>query len=91
MSGALDAMIINLVLFNVVMHGMSGPELADYLEGMGVARIILMSGYPEQVLLRHLGYELPKYRRFIAKPFNPKMLVHAVRESLAQSAAAGSL
>ena len=51
MSGALDAMIINLVLLDVVMHGMSGPELADYLEGMGVASLLRnLLGLPE-------GYE----------------------------------
>jgi CheY-like chemotaxis protein len=53
---------ISLALLDVIMHGMSGPELADYLEGMGVTRIMLMSGYPEKELLRQLGYELPKHR-----------------------------
>jgi FixJ family two-component response regulator len=66
--------------------GMSGPELADYLEEMGVARTMLMSGYPERELLRQLGYELPKHRRFVTKPFTTEILLRSVREALAEHA-----
>jgi CheY-like chemotaxis protein len=79
---------INLALLDVIMHGMSGPELADCLGGMGVARIVLMSGFPEKELLRQLGYELPKPRRFITKPFTSEILLQTVREFLAQSTTA---
>ncbi|MFN8589537.1 MAG: PAS domain S-box protein [Candidatus Eisenbacteria bacterium] len=73
---------IHLLLSDVIMPGMTGPELAEQLlvERPGT-RVLLMSGYP--------GDELPELRSgrqafaLLAKPFTGDELEARVRERLA--------
>jgi CheY-like chemotaxis protein len=74
-SGPLD-----LILADVVMPGMSGRELATELESSYPrARVLLMSGYAEQLV----GCELSPYcKDYLAKPFSIPRLLRRVREVL---------
>jgi CheY-like chemotaxis protein len=67
---------IRLVLSDVVMPDITGPQLVDRLRQMNPdLRVIYMSGYPNEEL-RGRGVV------FLAKPFNPVGLSSAVREAL---------
>lgn len=69
---------IDLLLSDVRMRGMSGPDLAVALkERRPQMRVVLMSGYPGGALLA-LNYGW----RYLQKPFKPSLLVHTVREVL---------
>jgi two-component system, cell cycle sensor histidine kinase and response regulator CckA len=74
---------IHLLLTDVVMPGMSGPELALHLsrEQSGM-RVIYMSGYADEALGHH-GV-LSEGMDFLQKPFTPHELSLRVRESLGQ-------
>jgi DNA-binding NtrC family response regulator len=75
---------IALVLTDVVMPGLSGPEM---LERMLLARAVpalLISGYPDQ----DAAVEARRQFRLVPKPFTADALVSAIRETL--DAAAGS-
>jgi CheY-like chemotaxis protein len=73
---------LHLVLADVVMPGMSGRELATELESFYPhARVLLMSGYAEQLV----GCELsPCCKGYMAKPFSIGELLRRVREVLDQ-------
>lgn len=83
---ALDAMArvdfpVDLVLSDVVMPGMSGPEAVAQLSRRGHRfRVLYMSGYTDD----HLGpYGVSRDRvDFLPKPFDPEGLVRRVREVL---------
>jgi CheY-like chemotaxis protein len=66
---------IHLLLTDVIMPGMGGPQLAGILlERNPVLRVVLMSGYDDEGLpLRHA---------FLPKPFNPASLSRIVRREL---------
>jgi len=66
---------IDLLLSDVRMRGMSGPELAELLsERRPEMRIVLMSGYPGGVsVTQHEGWH------YIQKPFAPAALVDKIR------------
>ena len=67
---------IRLVLSDVVMPDITGPQLVERLRRMNPdLRVIYMSGYPNEEL-RGRGVV------FLAKPFNPAGLSNAVREAL---------
>jgi CheY-like chemotaxis protein len=67
---------IQLVLTDVMMPQMSGPQLADELRRRKPdVRIVYMSGYPDQELNR-------LDELFLAKPFNPAGLSQMVRKAL---------
>lgn len=67
---------IRLVLTDVVMPGMTGPELGELLRRRRPdVRILYMSGYHNERLLQ--GNEA-----FLAKPFNPAGLARKIREEL---------
>jgi signal transduction histidine kinase/CheY-like chemotaxis protein len=70
---------IHLLLSDVVMPGMKGPELADRLRAMrpGI-RVLLMSGYATDVVTPG---DL-KEATLLSKPFAPATLVKAVRAAL---------
>jgi signal transduction histidine kinase len=72
---------INLLLTDVVMPGMSGPELALHLgREQPAMKVIYMSGYADEALGNH-GV-LAEGMEFLQKPFTPHDLTVRVRESL---------
>jgi CheY-like chemotaxis protein len=71
--------VIHLLLTDVVMPGMKGPDLATRLRTLRPdIRVILMSGYAAEVLTRS---DL-RQATLIAKPFLPRELAGTVREVL---------
>ena len=74
---------VDLVLSDVVMPGMDGPELVRRLslERPGL-RVLYMSGYADDRLLGHNVVECEL--EFLAKPFTPEALTAKVRAVLHQ-------
>src|SRR5690348_10914669 len=58
---------IDLALIDAIMPIMSGPELEEALQSLGI-RVLIMSGYPEAQILERLGLSV-KHDSFLAKPF----------------------
>jgi len=74
---------IPLVIADVVMPQISGPELAVRLQQMRAElRVLYVSGYTDDAVVRH-GL-LDSARFFLQKPFTPSVLAHKVREVLDQ-------
>jgi len=72
---------IDLVITDVVMPGMPGPELARRLEAAHPGlRVLYMSGYADDTMAR-LGLSEERVS-FLAKPFAPDELVRRVRDVL---------
>ncbi|AHG93263.1 PAS sensor protein (plasmid) [Gemmatirosa kalamazoonensis] len=72
---------IDLVITDVVMPGMPGPELAQRLEAsQSGLRVLYMSGYADDTMARH-GINEERVS-FLAKPFTPDELARRVREVL---------
>ena len=72
---------IHLVLSDVVMPKLSGPQVASRLRNaFGLTKVLFMSGYSQDWLARSgaFGPSDP----FIAKPFSPEALAAKVREVL---------
>ena len=69
---------IGLVLTDVVMPGMSGPELLARILRARDVPALLMSGYPDQGEV----FATSSPFRMIAKPFTAEVLTGAVRETL---------
>src|SRR5688572_5589559 len=70
---------IHLLLTDVVMPGMNGPELAKRLWALRPGlRVVLMSGYAADVVTA----EDLKDAALVAKPFSPASLTRAVRNAL---------
>lgn len=81
MTGAKHQGTIHLLLTDVVMPQMSGPEVAEKIQVIrpGI-KVLYMSGYPD-----HPAFERGKISRetsFIPKPFTPNVLAKKVREVL---------
>jgi two-component system cell cycle sensor histidine kinase/response regulator CckA len=74
--------IIHLLLTDIVMPEMSGPELAAQIAALrpGI-RIIFTSGYTDDAIARQ-GILDPAVA-FIQKPYRPKALARKIREVLA--------
>jgi len=73
----------DLLVTDVVMPGLTGPELAAKIEGIcGVTPTIFMSGYSEDAALRE--GRLRPHQRFMPKPFAPPELLVVIREVLTQ-------
>ena len=70
----------DLILSDVMMPGMSGPELLERLSAIAPrARAILMSGHAESTVLP----QRPAMQwAFLPKPFTPERLARKVREIL---------
>ena len=74
---------IDLVLTDVIMPGMSGPELFQSLVVQEPAlKVVFMSGYTDEAIVRQagIGRGLP----FVQKPFTEIGLARSVREALNQ-------
>jgi CheY-like chemotaxis protein len=72
---------IQLLLTDVLMPGLTGPQLANELARRKPAlRIVFMSGYPNDRLLESGA-------AFLAKPFNPSSLSRTIRRELDRPAA----
>ena len=75
-SGRLD-----MLLTDVVMPGMSGPELARGLLAVRPQlRVLFVSGYPDEALPSEGGLEADA--SFLQKPFTPETLARKIREVL---------
>lgn len=71
---------IHLLLSDVMMPEMSGPQLARELRNRDPGlRVIFMSGYPSEEALQ-------ASQAFLPKPFNPASLAQIVRKELDRSA-----
>ena len=72
---------IQLVISDVIMPGMSGPDMARTIHDEYPAiRFLFISGYPDH----HLQHQaiLDEKIPFLQKPFSPFTLTHKVREVL---------
>ena len=75
---------IDLLLTDVIMSGMNGPELVRHLQGTQPAiRHLFMSGYTAN-LLEEQGVK-ENHAHFIQKPFSRNALAHKVKATLAPS------
>ncbi|HZU85195.1 MAG TPA: response regulator, partial [Polyangiaceae bacterium] len=78
LAGRLDG--VALLLTDVRMPGMTGPELVERLSGREPSlRVLYMSGYVDDHLVdacQRAGV------RFLQKPFNAALLAEAVRRAL---------
>lgn len=76
---------IHLLLSDVVMPHMSGPELAKRLANVRPdMKVLCMSGYTDDSVVRHGVLEA--HFAFIQKPVTPESLTSRVREVLGESA-----
>ena len=72
---------IDLLLTDVVMPGLSGPEMAQRIRPMHPAvKVMYMSGYASDAMGDH-GVLAPD-TAFLQKPFTPDILIGKVRETL---------
>jgi two-component system cell cycle sensor histidine kinase/response regulator CckA len=71
---------VDLLLADVVMPGMSGRALAtEFASLYPRARVLLMSGYAEQLALCELS---PYSKKYLPKPFSRHTLLRSVRDAL---------
>jgi two-component system, cell cycle sensor histidine kinase and response regulator CckA len=79
---------IDALVSDVIMPGMSGPELAERLEAIRPGlRTLFVSGYAAETLQRRGG--LRPRSAFLEKPFEAATLLRTLRALLAQGATAG--
>ena len=81
LTGARHVGPIHLLLTDVVMPQMSGPEVAEKLLTVrpGI-KVLYMSGYPDHPVFDQGG--VSRETSFLAKPFSPNVLARKVREIL---------
>jgi two-component system, cell cycle sensor histidine kinase and response regulator CckA len=71
---------VHLLLSDVVMPAMDGPELARRLRGSRPEmRVLFMSGYTDE---RLAGHEFSQSQQHLKKPFSPEVLTATVRAVL---------
>ncbi len=69
---------IHLLITDVVLPGISGPELARMVnERRGDTQVLFISGYPDDAIEKH---GLADAGMVMQKPFKPQQLVQTVRE-----------
>ncbi len=70
---------IELLITDVVLPDERGPQLAMKLQATGKwVRTILISGYPERVIIKGTREEVPFF--YLPKPFSAKTLLQKVRQ-----------
>jgi PAS domain S-box-containing protein len=80
----------DLLLTDVIMPRLNGPELADRVIALRPGlKVLYMSGYTDRTIRLQSGLEGEAH--FIQKPFTPGALVQKLRELLKQPAAADAL
>jgi PAS domain S-box-containing protein len=80
----------DLLLTDVIMPRLNGPELADRVTALRPGlKVLYMSGYTDRTIRLQSGLEGEAH--FIQKPFTPGALVQKLRELLRQPAAADAL
>ena len=85
LTGAKHAGPIHLLLTDVVMPQMSGPEVAEKLATVRPdVKVLYMSGYPDHPAFSKGGIDTE--HSFLQKPFTPSTLAQKVREVLDASA-----
>ncbi len=85
LTGAKHAGPIHLLLTDVVMPQMSGPEVAEKLATVRPeVKVLYMSGYPDHPAFSKGGIDTE--HSFLQKPFTPSTLAQKVREVLDRSA-----
>jgi len=83
-----DAGPIHLVLTDVVMPGMTGPELADRIKSLRPAiAVVFMSGYSERLIADRMDLA----GSYLPKPFSPEDLAAKVRSVLGSPRPAGTV
>jgi CheY-like chemotaxis protein len=87
LAGSNPGQPIHVVLSDVIMPGMSGPDVVDALRNThsGI-RALFMSGYTEHPTLKRAASAMGQSAQFIQKPFTPDALAKKVREVLGASA-----
>ena len=81
LTGAKHVGPIHLLLTDVVMPQMSGPEVAEKLVAVRPeVKVLYMSGYPDHPVFSKGGVDTE--RCFLQKPFTPSALAQKVREVL---------
>ena len=73
---------IQLLITDVVMPGMSGRELVEHLTKRPGLKVLYISGYPDDAIVRH-GILEPG-TNFLQKPFTPDDLVRKVHDVLSE-------
>jgi PAS domain S-box-containing protein len=77
---------VRLLLTDVVMPGMSGPELAERLcPARPEMSVLYMSGYAEEVVAQH--GTMRRGARLLAKPFSVAALAQSVQQALEEAQA----
>jgi PAS domain S-box-containing protein len=71
---------VDALVTDVIMPGLSGPELAERLRARGNGRTLFLSGYTADAL--HERGNLPPGSAFLEKPFAPTTLLQALRALL---------
>jgi two-component system, cell cycle sensor histidine kinase and response regulator CckA len=72
---------IHLLLTDVIMPGVQGPELAHLVRSARPSmKLLFMTGYTDDLALRRGVAEADT--AFVQKPFSPSMLLHRLREVL---------
>jgi DNA-binding NtrC family response regulator len=70
-----------MLITDVVMPEMSGPELADRIRKLRPGmRVLYMSGYTDDEMLCRKG--LPENSAFLQKPFTPHQFLQKARATL---------
>ncbi len=81
LTGAKHMGPIHLLLTDVAMPQMSGPEVAEKLMGVRPdIKVLYMSGYPDHPVFEQGGFK--RDTAFLQKPFTPNVLTQKVREVL---------
>jgi signal transduction histidine kinase len=74
----------DLLVTDVVMAGMTGPELSRRIESeIGPMPTVFMSGHNEDDMFRR--GELPPHHRFMPKPFSPNEFLEVAHELIASA------